>query len=119
MILELQKMSAGEAAKLKEQEELPTGRPCKDQPSSSLDSMFDEIADEHASVSLSSVPVADAIQLETYLDETTLPRSDKAFQYWSVNNIRFPFRAQMSQKYLLAPCSRWKIKDCSALSHRE
>ncbi|KAJ8355365.1 hypothetical protein AAFF_G00061750 [Aldrovandia affinis] len=78
VIQELQKLSGG--GQQEEHEEPPIRRLRRDQPSSSLDSVFDEIADEH--VSLSSTPVAAAIQLETYLAEATVSREDKPLQYW-------------------------------------
>ena len=68
---ELQKMSGGDAEQRDEDmEEPPVRRPRRDQPCSSLDSMFDEIADERES--LSSTPVTAAIQLDTYLAEATI-----------------------------------------------
>ncbi|KAJ8358391.1 hypothetical protein AAFF_G00010380 [Aldrovandia affinis] len=79
VIQELQKMSGGDADQQEEHEEPPIRRPRRDQPCSSLDSVFDEIAGEHAS--LSSTPVAAAIQLETYLAEATVSHEDKPLQY--------------------------------------
>jgi len=105
VMLELQKVSGGEADKQEDLGAPPARKLRKVQASSSLDSVFDEIADERASTSLSSAPVGAAIQLETYLGETTTSREDKPLQYWGVNKVRFPTLAQMSRRYLSAPCS--------------
>ncbi|KAJ8333624.1 hypothetical protein SKAU_G00416320 [Synaphobranchus kaupii] len=91
VIQELQKMSDGDADQHKEP---PIRRPRRDQPSSSLESVFDEIADEHAS--LSSTPVAPAIQLETYLAEATVSHEDKPLQYWVVSKVPFPTKIPLS-----------------------
>ncbi|XP_041825202.1 zinc finger BED domain-containing protein 4-like [Melanotaenia boesemani] len=101
--LELQRMSKREAEE--EHGEPPPRKPRKAQPSSSLDSVFEEIADEQESTSVCCAPVGAAIQLETYLGETTTAREENPLQYWGVNKVRFPALAQVSQRYLSAPCS--------------
>ncbi|KAF4098103.1 hypothetical protein G5714_022111 [Onychostoma macrolepis] len=58
-----------------------------DKPGSSLDSVSEETADECASASESRAPAASTIQLEAYLGETTVRRSEKPFMYWAVNNL--------------------------------
>ncbi|XP_059395424.1 zinc finger BED domain-containing protein 4-like [Carassius carassius] len=86
--------------------EPPARKPRRDQASSSLDSIFDEIADEQAPVSKQSRDqVGSTAQLETYLGETTISREDKPLQYWAVNKVRFPTLAKMASRYLSAPCS--------------
>ncbi|XP_026087221.1 zinc finger BED domain-containing protein 4-like [Carassius auratus] len=75
--------------------EPPARKPRRDQESSSLDSIFDEIADEQAPVSLNRAQVGSTAQLETYLGETTISREDKPLQYWSVNKVRFPTLAKI------------------------
>lgn len=102
---ELQKVSGGEADKHEDLGEPPARKLYKAQASSTLDSVFDEIADAQASTSLSSAPVGADIQLEKYLGETTTSQEDKPLQYWGVNKMRFPTFAQMSRRYLSAPCS--------------
>jgi len=58
VMLELQKVSGGEADKQEDLGEPPARKLRKAQAgSSSLDSVFDEIADERASTSQSSAPV--------------------------------------------------------------
>ncbi|KAK0142029.1 Zinc finger BED domain-containing protein 4 [Merluccius polli] len=86
-------------------QEPPARKPCRDQASSSLDSIFDEIADEGASVLLNRAQLDSTAQLETYLGETTISREDKPLQYWAVNKVRFPTLAKMASRYLSAPCS--------------
>ncbi|KAL0173844.1 hypothetical protein M9458_029812, partial [Cirrhinus mrigala] len=107
LILELQKMSVGDTATPETHGAPADERSHIDKPGSSLDSVFEEIADGCASVSASEsrAPAAITIQLEAYLGETTVHRSEKPFMYWAVNNLRFPALAQMAQKYLSAPCS--------------
>ncbi|XP_073722443.1 zinc finger BED domain-containing protein 4-like [Misgurnus anguillicaudatus] len=85
--------------------EPPARKPRRDQASSSLDSIFDEIADEQALVLLNRAQVGSTAQLETYLGETTISREDKPLQYWAVNKMRFPTLAKMASRYLSAPCS--------------
>lgn len=100
--LELQKLSGGEA----DVEEPPARKQRKAQASSSsLDSVFAEIANEQASSSLRAAPVGGAIELETYLGEALSKQDDKPLQYWGVNKVRFPTLAKMSRKFLSAPCS--------------
>ncbi|KAJ8408600.1 hypothetical protein AAFF_G00252350 [Aldrovandia affinis] len=98
VIQELQKMSGW--GQQEEHEEPPIRRLRRDQPSSSLDSVFDEIADEH--VSLSSTPVAAAIQLEIYLAEATVSREDKPLhdpQYRGVP-VAWPTFTSSGHQYL-------------------
>ncbi|XP_026087257.1 zinc finger BED domain-containing protein 4-like [Carassius auratus] len=85
--------------------EPPARKSRRDQASSRLDSIFDEIADEQAPVSLNRAQVGSTAQLETYLGETTISREDKPLQYWAVNKVRFPTLAKMASRYLSAPCS--------------
>lgn len=54
---------------MKDLGEPPVRKLCKEQASSSLDSLFYEIAGEQESTSPSLAPVGAAIQLETYLGE--------------------------------------------------
>lgn len=58
-----------------------------DKACSSLDSVFEEIADGCVYTSESRPPTATTIQLEAYLGETTVHRSEKPFMYWAVNNL--------------------------------
>ncbi|KAM4808378.1 zinc finger BED domain-containing protein 4-like [Rhinophrynus dorsalis] len=99
--VELQKMSVTP----EEHEEPALKRPHSEQPGTSLDSLFEEIAGEGSSSESSAAPTAASIQLETYLGEIAVSRSEKPLKYWAVNKLRFPALAQMAQKYLSAPCS--------------
>lgn len=80
-------MPVAETTTAEEHEEPAVKRPHSDQPGTSLDSVFEEIADERASRSTSRAPAAATIQLEAYLGETTVHRSDKPFKFWAVNNL--------------------------------
>ena len=70
-----------------------------------MDFLFDEIANEQESALVSHAPVGVAVELETFLGESTIPREDNPLQYWAVHKVRFPTLAKLSQKFLSAPCS--------------
>ncbi|XP_025766901.1 zinc finger BED domain-containing protein 4-like isoform X2 [Oreochromis niloticus] len=86
--------------------EPPSKKARSDQPTTSLDSMFDEIADEQASASVGRAAVGSSVELETYLGEAAILREDKPLQYWMVNKVRFPNLAKVACRYLSAPCTR-------------
>ena len=46
-----------------------------------------------------------AQQLDGYLSEVPIPRSDNPLAYWRNNKGRFPDLAKMARKYLSAPCT--------------
>ena len=85
--------------------EPPSRKPRMDQTTSSLDSIFDEIADEQASASVGTAAVGSSVQVETYLGEAVISREDKPLQYWVVNKVRFPTLAKLAGRYLSAPCT--------------
>uniref|UniRef100_A0AAQ5X984 HAT C-terminal dimerisation domain-containing protein n=1 Tax=Amphiprion ocellaris TaxID=80972 RepID=A0AAQ5X984_AMPOC len=99
------RMSTGEADKQEDLGEPPVRKLRKVQASSSPDSLFGEIAGERESASPGLAPVGGAIQLETYLGETTTAQDENPLQYWGAHRVRFPILAQMSKRYLSAPCS--------------
>ncbi|ROL50877.1 Zinc finger BED domain-containing protein 4 [Anabarilius grahami] len=71
---------------------------------SSLKGLFEEILQEHDEErGASSTQVQN--QIQTYWTEQTVPRSDSPFQYWGVNQIRFPTLAATAAKFLCAPCT--------------
>lgn len=68
LMIELQRLTAEEDKQDDHnQYEPPTRKPRREQASSSLDSIFDEIANEQASVALTPAAVGLTAQLETYL----------------------------------------------------
>ncbi|ROL45637.1 hypothetical protein DPX16_17753 [Anabarilius grahami] len=81
LMLELQKIPVGVTATPEELGEPAVKMSHSDQTGTSLGSVFEEIAD---STSESSAPTAATTQLEAYLGETTVRRSDKPFKYWAV-----------------------------------
>uniref|UniRef100_A0A3Q4HCF9 HAT C-terminal dimerisation domain-containing protein n=1 Tax=Neolamprologus brichardi TaxID=32507 RepID=A0A3Q4HCF9_NEOBR len=85
--------------------ELPSRKARSDQPTTSLDSMFDEIADEQQSALVGRAAVGSSVELETYLGEAAILREDKPLQYWMVNKVRFPNLAKVAGRYLSAPCT--------------
>lgn len=123
-VLEMQQISSvqvlqAQAATPEVLEKPATKRPrTEQQPGTgvTVDSVFQEIA--YSSTFENSAPTAATIQLEAYLGEVTVPRSDKPLEYWAVNKLRFPTLAQMAQKYLSAPCSSVESERLfSAASH--
>lgn len=104
LMMELRRMSTGEADKQEDLGKPPVRKLRKVQASSSLDSLFDEIAGERESTSRGLAPVGSAIQLETHLGETTTAWEENPLQYWGAHRVQFPFLAQMSKRYS-APCS--------------
>jgi len=71
--------------------------------SSSLGSVFDEILEESETetVSTSSADV----QVQSYLAQQTIPRSDNPLQYWRAHATQFPSLAAIATKFLCAPCT--------------
>lgn len=103
-MIELQRLTAeDDKQEDHNQHEPPTRKPRREQASSSLDSIFDEIVNEQASAALTPAAVGFTAQLETYLGEAPLAREDKPLQYWEVNKVRFPSLAKMACRYLSAP----------------
>lgn len=103
---ELQRLTAEEDQQEDHSQiEPPTRKPRRDQASSSLDSIFAEIANEQASAALTPAAVGVTAQLETYLGEAPMAREDKPLQYWEVNKVRFPSLAKMACGYPSALCS--------------
>ncbi|XP_023662393.2 zinc finger BED domain-containing protein 4-like [Paramormyrops kingsleyae] len=103
---ELQMMSRAEAEGSRAEAAEPPAKLFKAQAStsSSLDTVFEEIAKEQPQAA-QPLAAGAAIELVTYLGEAPSPREDSPLKYWGVNKIRFPTLAKMAQKYLSAPCS--------------
>ncbi|XP_035769102.1 zinc finger BED domain-containing protein 4-like [Neolamprologus brichardi] len=83
----------------------PSRKARSDQPTTSLDSMFEEITDEQASASVGKAAVGSSVELETYLGEATILREDKPLQYWMINKVQFPNLAKVADRYLSALCT--------------
>ncbi|XP_067283555.1 zinc finger BED domain-containing protein 4-like [Pseudorasbora parva] len=103
---ELQMMSRAEAEGSRAEAAEPPAKLFKAQAStsSSLDTVFEEIAKEQPQAA-QPLAAGAAIELDTYLAEAPSPREDSPLKYWGVNKIRFPTLAKMAHKYLSAPCS--------------
>ncbi|XP_056450354.1 zinc finger BED domain-containing protein 4-like [Gadus chalcogrammus] len=69
----------------------------------SLTNMFDEIVQENDPDPRQTS--ATAQQLDCYLSEALIPRSDDPLTYWRTNRGRFPELARMARRYLAAPCT--------------
>ncbi|KAI4872545.1 hypothetical protein NFI96_025157, partial [Prochilodus magdalenae] len=69
---------------------------------SSLTSLYENILEEHEEPGSESAKRT-VIQMQTYLKELTIPRSDNPFEYWGNNHARFPILAATAVKFLSAP----------------
>ncbi|XP_038155660.1 E3 SUMO-protein ligase ZBED1-like [Cyprinodon tularosa] len=69
----------------------------------SLQKMYEEILHENATNELNHSQ-ADQ-QIQAYLSEPTIPRSESPLDYWRSNKIRFPQLALLARKYLSSPCT--------------
>ncbi|KAJ8359249.1 hypothetical protein SKAU_G00157740 [Synaphobranchus kaupii] len=45
------------------------------------------------------------VQIQGYLSESPIPRTESPMEYWRSNKSRFPTLAQLARKYLSAPCT--------------
>ena len=71
---------------------------------SSFKGLFEEILQEHGEERGAS-STSTQVQIQTYLTEQTVPRSDSPYQYWGVNQTRFPTLAATAAKFICAPCT--------------
>ncbi|XP_061129317.1 zinc finger BED domain-containing protein 4-like [Syngnathus typhle] len=69
-----------------------------------LSDMFNEILQESAPNNRQPTS-STAQQLDGYLSEVPISRSDDPLAYWRNNHGRFPDLAKMARKYLSAPCT--------------
>ncbi|XP_051571231.1 zinc finger BED domain-containing protein 4-like [Myxocyprinus asiaticus] len=72
---------------------------------SSLGSIFDEILEESQVLPVPKITTSAQIQVETYLSEANIPRSDNPLLYWKVNQPRLSSLAAMATKFICAPCT--------------
>ncbi|CAI5671109.1 unnamed protein product [Oreochromis niloticus] len=104
---ELQMMSRAEAEGSRAEAAEPPAKLFLKAPastSSSLDTVFDEIAKEQPQAA-QPLAAGAAIELDKYLGEAPSPCEDSPLKYWGVNKIRFPTLAKIARKYLSVPCS--------------
>lgn len=69
---------------------------------SSLKGLFEEFLQEHDEEHGAGT-TSTHVQLQTYEMEQTISHSDSPFQYWAVNQVRFPTLAATAAKFLCAP----------------
>nr|XP_033933029.1 zinc finger BED domain-containing protein 4-like [Pseudochaenichthys georgianus] len=70
----------------------------------SLSDMFNEIMEENTTPNR-LVTSSTAQQLDDYLSEVPIPRSENPLGYWRNKQDRFPDLAKVARKYLSAPCT--------------
>ncbi|XP_039645820.1 zinc finger BED domain-containing protein 4-like [Perca fluviatilis] len=66
--------------------------------------MFEEILQEN-NPNTSQKTSSTAQQLDAFLSEVPIPRSNNPLGYWRANQGRFPHLAQTARRYLSAPCT--------------
>ncbi|XP_065126269.1 zinc finger BED domain-containing protein 4-like [Paramisgurnus dabryanus] len=68
--------------------------------------MFDEVLNKEQEESEGGIIQTSAlVQVQAYMTEKLIPRSENPFQYWAVNNSRFPALAATASAFLSAPCT--------------
>lgn len=65
--------------------------------------MFDEVLKKREE--LGGVITSALLQIQTYMTEQIIPRSENPFHYWAVNKLRFPALAATASAFLSAPCT--------------
>ncbi len=71
---------------------------------SSLLAMHNEILEENSEV-IKDTGCRTALEIQSYLSEAHIPRSEQPLVYWRTNKSRFPALAEVARAYLSAPCT--------------
>ncbi|KAJ4927700.1 hypothetical protein JOQ06_015503 [Pogonophryne albipinna] len=82
----------------------PMRKTPRQEASSSLGSVLDEILEENQ-LEARSVSTSADVQVQTYLSEKTSPRKSNPLHYWKDNSSRFPSLAAVATRFLCAPCT--------------
>lgn len=69
----------------------------------SLLTMYEEILQENNTKDVNQSQTDQ--QIQAYLSEPTIPRSESPMDYWRSNKTRFPALASLARKYLSSPCT--------------
>ncbi len=75
--------------------------PCR---ASSLLAMHNEILEENSEV-IKDTGSHTALEIQRYLSEAQIPRSEQPLVYWRTNKSHFPALAEVAQAYLSAACT--------------
>ncbi len=67
--------------------------------------MFDEVLKEQEEPGGGIITTSALLQIQTYMTEQIIPRSENPFHYWAVNKLRFPALAATASAFLSAPCT--------------
>lgn len=68
--------------------------------------MFDEVLNKEQEKSEGGIIQTSAlVQVQTYMTEKIMSRSENPFQYWAMNNSRLPALAATASAFLSAPCT--------------
>jgi len=102
LILEVAKIER--AASEEPEEAEPMRKTPRQEASSSLGSVLDEILEENQ-LEARSVSTSADVQVQTYLSEQTSPRKSNPLHYWKDNASRFPSLAAVATRFLCAPCT--------------
>ncbi|XP_073710442.1 zinc finger BED domain-containing protein 4-like [Misgurnus anguillicaudatus] len=71
----------------------------------SLLAMYEEILQENYDVTKEMTQSRTEGQINMYLSEPPIPRSESPLEYWKRNKSQFPDLASLARKYLSAPCT--------------
>ncbi|KAJ4945993.1 hypothetical protein JOQ06_023671, partial [Pogonophryne albipinna] len=82
----------------------PMRKTPRQEASSSLGSVLDEILEENQ-LEARSVSTSADVQVQTYLSEQTSPRKSNPLHYWKDNASRFPSLTAIATRFLCAPCT--------------
>ncbi len=108
----LQKVFQTETGELREETRYAEGNEeCTEAPAkkiprkaSPLLAMHNEILEENSEV-IKDTGSRTALEIQSYLSEAHIPRSEQPLVYWGTNKSRFPALAEVARAYLSAPCT--------------
>lgn len=67
--------------------------------------MFDIVLKEQENPGGGIITTSALLQIQTYMTEQIIPRSEKKIHYWAVNKLRCPALAATAAAFLSAPCT--------------
>lgn len=115
VLLEMKKMEGGPSSDCDQPARKSTQQ---EGATSSLGSIFEEILNEREKESATESTSAAIGQVESYLAEATIPRSDEPLHYWRSHANKRPTLAAVAAKFLCAPCTSVDSERLfSAVSH--
>lgn len=77
--------------------------------SSCFKGLYEEVLQEYDAEQGGASSTATQVQIETYLAEKTIHRTESPFEYWGKNKERFPSLAATAAKFLCAPSTSERL----------